>query len=621
MRLNPARSVTAKVQALRRAVALVWASGPRWTVAISGLLIFQGIMPLVGLYLTKRLVDTVAAGGAAVGFGGNPQWDAGRAGGSHFQSVLVVIGLLALVALASAVLDALVSYAGEAHTHAVTDHMQRVLHAKAIEVDLEYYENPRHQDTLHRAQQEAGSRPTRIVRGLLQLAQSSVSLIGIGALVVSLHWAVGLALLVATLPAVFARALSSRDLFRWRREQTARERKQHYFDRLLTIPFFAKEIRLFDLGPHFIQRARELRREVFTGRLAIARRSATRDLGTQVAAILPVYGCFAFIAYQTVQGAISLGGLVMYYQALQRARDAMKGCLNALAGLYEDTLFINNLYEFLDLERTVVEPAEPCPVPQPMREGIRFEGVSFRYPSSRREAIIEADLTVRPGEVVALVGVNGSGKTTLIKLLCRLYDPTAGRITIDGIDIRQFRTANLRGQISVVFQDFVCYYLTARENIWFGNLSLPPDDPRIDAAARDSGAERVIERLPHGYETLLGKYFEHGEELSMGEWQKIALARAFMRDAQLLVLDEPTSALDPRAEAEVFDRFRQLIRGRSAILISHRLSTVRMADCIYVIEDGRIVERGTHDELVEQGERYAHLFETQARHYQAAVVE
>jgi ATP-binding cassette subfamily B protein len=250
-----------------------------------------------------------------------------------------------------------------------------------------------------------------------------------------------------------------------------------------------------------------------------------------------------------------------------------------------------------------------------MRTGIRFDRVSFQYATSPRQALDEVSLTIRPGEVVALVGANGSGKTTLVKLLCRLYDPTCGTISIDGIDLRQFRTTDLRREISVVFQDYVHYDLTARENVWLGNLDLPVDHDRIVAAARLSGADEVIARLKNGYETVLGKWLENGEELSIGEWQKVALARAFLRDAQIMVLDEPTSSLDPRAEAEVFEQFRRLIGGRSAILISHRLSTVRMADRIYVLEEGRIVESGTHDELVDRGATYAHLFESQARHY------
>ena len=257
----------------------------------------------------------------------------------------------------------------------------------------------------------------------------------------------------------------------------------------------------------------------------------------------------------------------------------------------------------------------PESLPQPFRKGLVFHQVSFQYPSSRRQAIQAANLELRPGEIIALVGENGSGKTTLIKLLCRLYDPTSGQITLDGIDLKAFSTIELRRQISVIFQDYAKYNLTARENIWVGNAEESPDSPAIETAAFSSGAASVIESLPDNYETVLGNLFDKGEELSIGQWQKLAMARAFLRDAQILILDEPTSAMDPKAEAEVFSRFRQLIGKRAAILISHRLATVKLADCIYVLDQGKIVERGSHQQLIAQGGHYANLFNTQARYY------
>lgn len=289
--------------------------------------------------------------------------------------------------------------------------------------------------------------------------------------------------------------------------------------------------------------------------------------------------------------------------------------LASLAQLYEDNLFLSNLYEFLDLKRTVKEPAEPSPVPQPMQRGIVVDHVSFQYPEGSRKVLEDISLNINPGEVVALVGENGSGKTTLIKLLCRLYDPTSGTITFDGMDLRQFETKALRREIAIIFQDYAHFHLTARENIWFGNTDLAPDDERIMAAARRAGADEVIRALPQGYETILGKRFAAGEELSVGEWQKVALARAFMRDAQIIVLDEPTSSMDAKAEYEAFQNFHQLVRGRTAILISHRFSTVRMADRIYVLEQGHVSESGSHDELLRQKGTYARLFEMQAHHY------
>jgi ATP-binding cassette subfamily B protein len=307
--------------------------------------------------------------------------------------------------------------------------------------------------------------------------------------------------------------------------------------------------------------------------------------------------------------------MVMYFGAFQRAQDFLREFLGGLAGLYDDNLFLTDLNTFLTLEPKVAEPARPVSFPRPMRKGIRVDHLHFAYPGSARVVLDDISLDIRPGEHVALVGENGSGKTTLIKLLCRLYDPDSGSINVDGIDIRDMATTALRNEISVVFQDYAKYHLSARENVWLGNVALAPDSLEIEQAAGQTGADRVIERLPRRWDTILGKMFDQGMDLSIGEWQKVALARAFLRDSQIIVLDEPTASLDARSEAEVFERFHELTHGRTAILISHRLSTVRMVDRIFVMRNGRIVESGPHDDLVAKGGAYAELFELQARHY------
>jgi len=300
----------------------------------------------------------------------------------------------------------------------------------------------------------------------------------------------------------------------------------------------------------------------------------------------------------------------------QTSLSALQQVLSGLAALYEDNLFLTYFHEFQALGRTVHDPAAPRALPRPMRDGIVFDQVSFAYPDTDRTAIDRVSLAIRPGEVAALVGPNGSGKTTLVKLLCRLYDPSEGRISIDGVDLRDVRVVDLRRGLSVIFQDYAEYQLTARENIWLGNVALDEGDTAVEAAARDAGADDVIAGLPEGYATRLGKVFEDGEELSIGEWQKVALARAFVRSAEILVLDEPTSALDPIAEWNVFERIRERAEGRAVILISHRFSTVRMADSIHIMDHGRLVESGTHDELLALDGRYARMYDVQARAYQ-----
>jgi ATP-binding cassette, subfamily B, bacterial len=598
-KLNPRGAL----RQLARAVRLVWQSAKGWTLLNGALVMIQGVLPLIPLYLMKLMVDAVTAGISAP--------DKGAA----LWHILWLGCWMAAATLLISLVGFIAGLVGEWQAYLVTDHVNDVLLAKSIDVDLEYYESARYYDTLHRAQREAPSRPMSIVKGLMQIGRNGVSLLAIAALLLTFHWIIAVILLLAVGAGVAMRFVYTGKLYRWQREQTSTERQIGYFNRILTDSRHAKEIRLFDLGPLFLRRFQEIRGKLRQGRLAFTRRRSVADFAAQTFSTVGLYGLYAYLVVQVLDGTITLGDLAMYAQAFQRVQGSLQGILNSLAGLVEDNLFLTNLYEFLDLKRTVVEPDPAQPVPRPMQRGIVLDHVSFRYPGGARRVLEDVSLAIRPGEVIALVGANGSGKTTLMKLLCRLYDPVGGTIAIDGVDLRQFDTHALRREIAIIFQDYARYHLTAEENIGLGNAALPPDRERIVAAARRAGADEVIRRLPHGYDTMLGKQFADGEELSVGEWQKVALARAFMRDAQLLVLDEPTSSMDAKAEYEVFQSFRQLVAGRTAILISHRFSTVRMADRIFVLEDGRIIEGGTHEELVRAGGTYSRLFEMQARHY------
>ncbi len=588
---------------LGRAVRFVWESAKGWTLLNACFLVIQGLLPLLPLYLMKLMVDAVTAGISAA-----DKWAA-------FQHVLWIGAAMGAATLLGLALRLAAGWVGEWQSYLVMDHMNDVLLAKSVEVDLDYYESSRYYDTLHRAQREAPTRPLRIVNGLAQIVQSGISLLAISALLLVFHWIIAVILFAAVLLGTAVQWRYSRKLFLWQKEQSPAERQAGYLNLLLTHSSYAKEIRLFDLGALFMDRFREVRRKLREGRIALARRQSLAQAAAQTSALAVLYGLYAYLAYQALSGRITLGDLAMYAQAFQRVQGAFQGILGSLVGLAEDNLFLSNLYEFLDLKRTVAEPVSARPVPRPMQHGLVLDHVSFQYPGSARTVLEDVSLAVRPGETIALVGANGSGKTTLVKLLCRLYDPTGGTISLDGVDLRQFGTKALRREIAILFQDYARYHLSAAENIWMGNAARPPDRERIVAAARRSGADEVIRRLPHGYDTMLGKWFADGEELSVGEWQKVALARAFLRDAQILVLDEPTSAMDAKAEYDVFQSFRQLVEGRTAVLISHRFSTVRMADRIFVLEQGRIIEGGTHDELMRAGGTYARLFEMQAQHY------
>ena len=590
---------------LKRAFGLVWQSAPGWTAASAILVILQSILSLSALYLMKLVVDAVTDGISS----SNKDL--------AFGNIAFFILISGVVALLSASCRSLAALVNEAQSQSVTDHMQDIIHTKSIEIDLEYYENSQYYDTFHRAQQEASYRPTRIVNGLVQVVQSGISLLAIVGLLVSLHWLIALILLFAAVPGVYARLRYAGKMYIWQRQSTPRERKAWYLHWLLISDGFAKEIRLFNLGSLIKDRFSNMRSLLRQEKLEIGKSRTFADLVAQASSVIAIFGTYGFIAYRTVQGSITLGDLVMYYAAFQQGQSFLQGMLTSLAGLYEDNLFLTSLYEFLDLKPKVVESSHAMQFPLPIRDGIDFDQVSFQYSGSNKNILTDITFKIGSGESVAFVGENGSGKTSLIKLLCRLYDPTKGKITIDGIDLREFQLTSLRREIGVIFQDYSHYNLTARENIWFGDVALPVDNDNILQAARCSGAHEVIARLKHDYETVLGRWFEDGAELSIGEWQKVALARAFIRDAQVIVLDEPTSSLDPSAEDEVFKHFHKLAQGKISILISHRLSTVTTVDRIYFFKNGMIVETGTHRELMAKRGEYAHLFELQAKNYRS----
>lgn len=586
----------------QRVLALVRRVAPVATATHAALAVVQGLLPLVTLYLTKLVVDTVASGRASVH---RPA----------MSSVLGLIAALGFVALAGAAASAGSRYLSAVQAEALTNHMTDLIQSKSSEVDLAFYEDPDYLNVAHRAQQEAPYRPTQVVQALVGVAQAAVSLVAVGALLLTLHWSVGVVLVVTSVPTLWVRLRNGRRLFDLQLAATTDERRAWYYNWLLTSDTAAKELRLFDLGAEFGVRSHTLRARLRDKRLALTASRSRTELAADAISITAVFGLFAFVGSEAVRGSLTVGDLVLYLGGVQRAQAMVSQLVAGVSGLYEHNLFLSQVFDFLDLSPAITAPESPRTIARPIADGITLDGVSYRYPDSTREALHDVSLRIAAGQHIALVGQNGAGKTTLVKLLCRLYDPTGGRIVVDGNDLRDLSPAQWRHEIAVVFQDYACYHLSAAENIWLGDVARPLDDARVARAAGAAGAHSVIARLPQGYATQLGRWFDGGAELSIGEWQKIALARAFLRDAQVVILDEPSSALDAAAEEELFTRFHELAAGRTAILISHRLSTVRMADVIYVMEDGRIVESGTHAELTERRGRYATLFETQARPY------
>jgi len=596
------RSKIASSLDIRPGLTIIWQSGRGWAVATSALLLLQGLLPLAHLYLLKLIIDAVEAGLTS---------DV-----DDFSTIGFLIAAACGVALLGAFLQSASSYVGEAQALVVADHMLSRLHEKSSEIDQAYYEDPSYHDTLHIAQQQAPHRPRMILAALRQILQNGISLMAMAGLLFFFHWGVPLVLVVAALPGLLVRLRYADTIYRWHRKSAPAERRARYFNWILTRDEHAKELRLFGLAGLFTGRFDDVKEILRGEQIDIARKRSLAELAAQGSATVAIFGSLAFIAWRTVQGSISLGDLVMYFQAFQRGQAFLRDALRGLADLYGNNLFLDSFFQFLQLEPKVVDPPSPVAVPRPIERGIVFEGVGFGYAGTPRRALERVDFTIRPGETIALVGENGAGKTTLVKLLCRLYDPTVGRITVDGIDVREFSVKDWRQEISVVFQDYSKYHLTARENIWLGDVRSPQDGEGIEGAARLAGIDESLRKLPQGYDNQLGKWFEAGEELSVGQWQKIALARAFLRRAPITILDEPTSALDAAMELEVIERFQELTRERTAILVSHRLSTVKMADRIIVLEHGGIVEEGSHGELMAKNGVYARLFSSQARHYQ-----
>jgi ATP-binding cassette subfamily B protein len=591
-------------ETLPRALRLVWTMSPGWTAFNVILVVILGILPIATLFLTKLIVDSVTAGLAT------PEPT------TAFPQVLVYILIAAVIALVLALARSLSELTSEAQSMIVTDGVSDILHAQSIAVDLEYYEDTSYYDTLHRAQQESAYRPTRIVNGLVLIGQNAISLLGVAVLIITFSWLIALILFAAAIPVAVVRYKYARARYRFEQDMTETDRLSWYYHGLLTNSDIAKEIRLFNLGALFRKRFLDLRSDLRKGRLDLAQYRTAANVLAQAVSIIALFGSLAFIAYAGLTGTITVGDLVMYFLAFQLGLGYIQAILGSLAGLYEDNLFLTNFYQFLDLKPAILSPDHPVPLPKSRNQRVEFNNVHFSYRGGTKDAITGVSLAINPGEVIALVGENGSGKTTLLKLLCRLYDPDDGKITVNGIDLRDFDPVAWRKEISVIFQDYVHYYLSAGENIWVGDIEQEQDPARIAAAADRSGINPVISHLPEGYHTKLGHWFYGGQELSEGEWQKVALARAFFRDSGIVILDEPTSSLDPLAEAELFRNFRNLLEGRSAVIISHRFSTVQMADRIYLLEKGHIIEQGSHEELLRLNGRYSFLYRTQAEHYQ-----
>ena len=595
------RKFLAQLPYLPRALALVWAAAGAWTTAWALLLLVQGLLPVATVLITRSLVNALVE---AIRTGG--------AGGA-LQPALVQMALMGAVMLLTEILGSVTGWIRAAQSELVHDHIQGLIHRQSLAVDLAFYESPDFYDHLHRARSEASYRPMALVESLGNLLQSAITLAAMGVVLIPFGPWLPLALLVSTLPAFSVVMRYVQRQHSWRRRTTPDQRRAWYYDWVLTAPETAAELRLFGAGGHFESLYQNLRRRLRNERLDIARRQSVAEMGAGVVALSVFGGSLAWMAWRAVRGLVTLGDLALFYQAFNQGLRLMRSLLGNVGQLYANILFLGNLFEFLAMEPQVLSPPRPSPAPAALGQGIRFHQVTFHYPGSRRLALDAFSLEVPAGHVAAIVGANGAGKSTLIKLLCRFYDPDSGSIEVDGLDLRRLELDHVRRLVTVLFQQPVHYNATVAENIALGNLSGTPEPEAIEAAARAAGADQSIARLPKQYDQHLGKWFTEGAELSVGEWQRIALARAFLRPAPILALDEPTSAMDPWAEADWLDRFRHLAAGRTALIVTHRFTTAMYADRIHVMDDGRIVESGCHQELLALGGKYAMGWKKQQR--------
>ena len=581
----------AELSRLPRALKLAWAAARLWTALWAALLVLQGLLPVSSVYLTRPLVNRILA---AIKAGGT--WESIRPA--------VAIGvLIAAIALLSEILRSATVWVRTHQSELVQDYITALIQRKSAEIDLGFYDSPGFYDQLHRARSEASYRPVLLLESLSGILQNGITLAAMLAVLAPFGVWLPVALLASTLPALYVVLRNTVRQHEWRLRTTADERRTWYYDWLLTSHETASELRLFALGERFQAAYGALRKRLRGEKFQLAQSQAIGEFAAGALALLAGGASLLWMAWRAIRGWITPGDLALFYQAFQQGLGLMRSLLQNLGQLYSSSLFLGNLFEFLALEPTVLSPSSSLPMPPALKSGIHFERVTFQYPGARAPILSDFSLTIPAGRIVSLVGPNGAGKSTFVKLLCRFYDPLDGRIELDGRDLRSFEIDELRRHITVLFQEPVRYNDTASENIRLGDQRAT--EAEIETAAVAAGADEIVRRLPAGYDNPLGKLFIDGAELSTGEWQRIALARAFLRQAPILILDEPTSAMDPWAEAEWIDRFRSLALGRTAILITHRLTTAMRADEIHVFSEGRVVESGSHEDLLRRGGLYA----------------
>src|SRR5580700_5339304 len=599
------------LRTLRPFIAMVWRTSPSLTVSSLLLRLVRALLPVVALYIGKLIIDDVVH---LVQMPGRPATFEVWLASGLLNGLMILLTIEFALAIFADVLGRIVSLVDSLLSERVSNSSSVRLMEHAATLDLEDFEDPEFQDQLERARRQTSGRMT-LMGQLLGQAQDMVTVASfIAGFIFFAPWLIAL-LLLALVPAFLGEAHFNAQSYSLDFGRTPERRELDYVRQTAASVETAKEVKIFGLNGFLIDRYIRLANDFYAANRKLAIRRARWGGFFTAIGTIGYYLAYAYIAWRTLTGEFSVGDLTFLAGSFRRLRTLLEGLLTSFSTTAGQALYLNDLFSFFQVEPEILSPDNPRPFPQPIREGFVFDDVGFRYPDAERWAVRHLSFELHAGEVLALVGENGAGKTTLVKLLTRLYDPDEGRILLDGHDLREYDLDALRGNIGVIFQDFVRFNLTAGDNIAVGKIAERTDTARIERAAMRSQADEVINRLPAGYQQMIGKRFKNGVELSGGEWQKIAIARAYMREAAVLVLDEPTAALDARSEFEVFKRFKELSNGKTAVLISHRFSSVRMADRILVLADGIVEAAGTHDELMKQSGRYSELFELQAAGY------
>ena len=584
---------------LTKTLKLVWSASGFWTLAWVVILIVQGLLPAISITLIRQVVDNlVAVSGAGIS-------------SATVGKVLTPVSLMAGVLL----LTEFFSNAGEwirtAQSELISDKITGLIHQQSVTVDYGFYENSEYNDKLNRAREGAAGRSLGLLENIGNVVQNCVTLFAMAAVLLPYGLWLPTILIISALPFFYILLYISKIQYKWSQKTTTDRRWLMYYDYLLTNDKTAAEVRLFDFADYFQNSYQKLRKRLRREQFNLLKLQTLGRVIATVFALTMTGTALAWMGRQVLLGILTLGDLALFFQSFNQGLNIVRDLMSNLGKIYRDSLFIGNLFEFLEIKAQITDPPNPVPIPSVLQKEIRFSQVTFRYPGSHEPVMENFNLTLPAGKVVAIVGDNGAGKSTLIKLLCRFYDPDSGSIELDGIDIRQFSAKAFRRLITVLFQSHIPYYTTAAENIALGDISAPSSQAEIEAAASSSGIHEKISRLPLSYNSMLGKLFPDGHDLSGGQWQRLALARAFYRRAEIIILDEPTSAMDPWGEHDWLERFRTLARGRTSIVITHRFTLAMRADIIHVMRAGKIVESGSHDELLKLGGFYAESWHDQ----------